>query len=1379
MNRISYFSSLTLSCICGLLIFLLSSQFARAENDSIPPDLKPWIGWVLHDKEEQRCTLEVATGNNRFCSWPSTLELEVTNTGAQFTQQWQIETRTLVSLPGNAPYWPEQVTDNNKPLLLSKKNNHPAVWLEPGAHTISGSFTWNGLPEHLAIPAATGLVQLRLHNKIILHPQLDQEGRLWFQQKKRKTPADEDSLNLQIFRKITDNVPLIQEILIMATVSGQPRRVALGLKIEGDFVPLELRSPLPARLDSSNRLSLQLRPGVWEIRLKLRNSAAKSPVHLGIGTIDGPWSDNEIWVFQANPQLRQLNLSGVPAIDPSRTSLPQAWKNLPAYLISKGQTMTFVEKSRGNPSPVPNRLSLRRRLWLDEQGSGLTVSDAISGTMTNGWRLGVSPGLALGRVEVGGTPRLITRLKGSDKIGVEVRQGDLALQADSRIKRPVSAGRLTIDAVGWEHVMQSLSAELNLPPGWTLFTATGIDKVSTWLNRWTLLDIFLVMITALATGRILGWGWGAVSLLTLILSYHQPGFPKIFWLPLLALLGMHRMIAAKTSERIFRLTGLAILIALLIGSVPYMINEIRVGIYPQLELGRYHRITNEYMEETKNMENAPALDESGVAPQKSSLPGSVLSKRTAGYATSRAPVVGSIKKSVNLQVDPHDMIQTGPGLPEWSWKRINLSWNGPVTPEQKITLYLLSPRMNTVLAFSRVLLLLILLVGFLRCCLLSGKSAILNKHTVTTAMAGLFLFTMTIMPADLYADMPSPELLKQLQTRLLTPPKCGTQCAEINSCLIQADKQLLKVELAVDSQITTALPLPGENRFFEQILLDGAEAEALRVNQQGYTFIRLAPGRHKVVLTKRLNNQRDLSFSFPLVPERGQALLKGWSMTGLRNNGKLEQQLTLRALAPVQAEPGESEDENVIQIPAFVQIERTLHLGLKWQATTRILRKSPGTVIAFDIPLLPGEHVTSESFAVQDKHIRITMGPDQEMISYSSSLTPADSLELKAAKTSSWTERWFLDVSPIWHVEAAGVPEINQTNPAGKRFPEYRPYPGEALQLAITRPEGVDGTIITINRSKRNIRPGVRATDTSLAFTLTASRGLQHTITLPPDIDIQKTVIDGREVVLQHSDNLLTFPVRPGRQEIEINWRSKQGIARKMITEPVDLGLDSVNSAIMMNIPSSRWILFTGGPRIGPAVLFWGELLVFILFALLLGRIRITPLNSLQWLLLSLGLSQIPAPFAAIVVAWILLLGVRKDKGLPENKPLLFNLAQIALVLLTLVALGCLFMAIQKGLLGHPDMQIGGNGSTMHALRWYQDRTGSLLPEAWVFSVPLLAYRISMLIWALWLAMALLRWLRWGWDCFSEGGLWKKNRTRNTKKTGNRRKEAVADLEIE
>jgi hypothetical protein len=104
----------------------------------------------------------------------------------------------------------------------------------------------------------------------------------------------------------------------------------------------------------------------------------------------------------------------------------------------------------------------------------------------------------------------------------------------------------------------------------------------------------------------------------------------------------------------------------------------------------------------------------------------------------------------------------------------------------------------------------------------------------------------------------------------------------------------------------------------------------------------------------------------------------------------------------------------------------------------------------------------------------------------------------------------------------------------------------------------------------------------------------------------------------------------------------------------------------------------------------------------------------------------------------------------------MFNLQQLALVGWTLVALGILAVSLYQGLLGAPEMQVHGNGSDAHLLRWFTDRSPPTLPSAWMISVPLLVYRAAMLAWALWIALALLRWLRWGWSAFTAGGTWKK-----------------------
>jgi hypothetical protein len=183
-------------------------------------------------------------------------------------------------------------------------------------------------------------------------------------------------------------------------------------------------------------------------------------------------------------------------------------------------------------------------------------------------------------------------------------------------------------------------------------------------------------------------------------------------------------------------------------------------------------------------------------------------------------------------------------------------------------------------------------------------------------------------------------------------------------------------------------------------------------------------------------------------------------------------------------------------------------------------------------------------------------------------------------------------------------------------------------------------------------------------------------------------------------------------------------------------------------------VLFLGGPRLGPSVLFWSHLLVLVLVALALGRSTLTPLRAQHWVLLGLGLSQLPMPAAAIVAGYFLVMGARSQHA-AMNRGWLFDLRQLGLLLWTAVALVLLFVAVKEGLLSTPDMHIGGNGSSRTLLRWFADRVAAWPPQAWVLSLPLIVYRLAMLAWALWLAVALIRWSRWAWSCFATGGLWR------------------------
>jgi hypothetical protein len=71
-------------------------------------------------------------------------------------------------------------------------------------------------------------------------------------------------------------------------------------------------------------------------------------------------------------------------------------------------------------------------------------------------------------------------------------------------------------------------------------------------------------------------------------------------------------------------------------------------------------------------------------------------------------------------------------------------------------------------------------------------------------------------------------------------------------------------------------------------------------------------------------------------------------------------------------------------------------------------------------------------------------------------------------------------------------------------------------------------------------------------------------------------------------------------------------------------------------------------------------------------------------------------------------------------------------------------------------MFITGNDSTQTALHWFQARTDGPLPHAQCISISIWWYRLFMLLWALWLALALIRWLQRGWKSFGSGGYFRR-----------------------
>ena len=1402
MNRVCW-------CLCFSLLFFSSLALAKPlPPEKVPETMKPWIDWVLQEYPERACPFLYNSFDQKYCRWSSELSLNLTASKGTFTGSWQVLKKDdWVTLPGDAKHWPLSVTANGKPALVMDKDDRPAIKLTTGIYDIKGEFLWDSIPDNLSLPDDTGLISLQMNGQLINMPTI-RDGQLWLKESDRgqaKPENVQNSMDVQVFRKIIDDVPLRVMTHLDLEVSGVQREEKLTGSLLKDFIPLQLQCALPARLEPDGQLIVQVRPGRWSCDVLARSNKEITQLALPAkDTLPEDSDKSEVWVFDARPELRTVEVDSLSTIDASQTNLPDDWRNLPAYKINPDETMNFKIIRRGDPNPEPNKLNLTRKLWLDFNGSGYTVNDSITGRMTSGWRLNALPETKLGRLNLNGDSQLITQQTGTNKIGVEVRSGALNLEADSRIEG--SIGRM--NAVGWEQNFHQVNAELNLPPGWRLLAATGVDNVpDSWISRWTLLDLFLVLIIGLATGQLWNRYWGGLALVTLAIIWHEADAPQFIWLHILAATALLGVIPQGKFFTIINWYRRGCWLILIFITLPFMVDQVRIGLYPQLERPwqDIDPATNVvggsgYMntmpasapvakpmvvppppapQEEFAAADADAEISANVAPeamvdevaQRNSA--AIMSQRALSKKANRPAEAEAMQSQSNayydkkakdfMRVDPKANIQTGPGLPQWQWHKVTLSWNGTVDAEQKLGLWYLSPQVTMLLNFLRVLLVALLAVVMMGYADKILPPSVMNKWRftgkTTSLLLCLLLLPLLSLPAQkVYAqDFPDDALLNQLRDKLQEQviPDCLPACAHIQQMNMTINEKDVQISLQIHAQESVVLPLPAEyGQWFPNQVLDNGEPSKALYRTENQLWINLKAGEHEVILRGITPPLSKFTLPLPLKPNRVVVEKTGWEVFGLQENGWTDDQLQFtRSQQAAQDKNTPTLEQGAL--PPFVRVERTLQLGLDWRVITQITRISPAdSAVVLSIPLLKNESVTTENIRVKEGAVEVNMAAQQTTMQWESKLEKTDKIDLTAPVTDKWIEVWKADISPIWHLESTGIAMIHLNN-TGQWLPEWHPLPNETVSLTISRPESVAGKTLTIDSSSLHITQGQRMRDAVLTASFRSSQGMQHTLTLPENSLLQSVTINGRTQPIQLEGQKLTLPVNPGKQQVTIAWR-QETIPIKPVTKisTVDLGQDSVNTNLTITLGRDRWVLLAFGPTFGPIILFWGVLIVIVIVSEGLGKIPLTPLKNWQWLLLLVGLSQVPMEAAAVVVGWLMILGWRVNQS--SEKTRFFNVLQIGIALLTLAALSVLCSAVAQGLLNSPDMLITGNRSSAFVLNWYQDRSASTLPMAKVVSLPIIVYRVLMLAWSLWLAIALLNWLKWGWLCFASNGLWRK-----------------------
>ena len=1235
-------------------------------REDLPPGLRPWVPWVLDQVPSLGCA---TVQGQAVCLWPGELKLDLAGSGGTFGLDLQADRAVDVRLPGSAEHWPQDVRLDGSPAPVFDHEGTPRLRAPAGRHRIAGRFAWARLPESLSVPAEIGLVDLRLDGQVLPRPRRDEAGLLWLRAG-AEAVGEGESLRLQVFRRIRDGIPLFVDTRLELEVAGRAREITLPGALLPGMVPVGVSGDLPARIEK-DALRVQVRGGRYSVSLEARVEDRPKAMGLPKDPPRDPWPPREVWVFAADETQRQVELSGPTPIDPSRTELPEDWRALPAFLVEPGASLALKEVRRGEAEPPPDALTLARELWLDPDGRGASVRDHFGGTLRATSRLDLLPPGTLGRIAVAGQDQLVTANPETKAAGVELRSSALQLEADSRL----ALGR-AVPAVGWTTGVEQLQAILHVPPGWSVLGATGVDRLpGTWTSRWTLLGFFFVLIVTLAVHRLFGLRPAILALAALVLTHGEPGAPSTIWLSLVAAIALQRVAPAGWIPPLARLWFFGSAVALVVLAVPFARDQVRDALFPQVAeaaTGRGGRLA--------------------TAPARAGVPGGVVGGLVGGVpqnVPAAAPPMqvaedkleatsvvarsdeavrtvaerqvskrGNYSYNVALEQDPKAVLQTGPGVPGWTWRSYSLTWSGPVGRDHTMRLFLLSPGMNRLLTLLRLGLL-----AALGAVLLTGRWPILpfrpGSHPPAPPLSVLgfpfLLFALASLASPAAAraqsETPSPEILQELKARLTRPAPCEPRCVTTPSLVLRIGDSRLDLSAEVHAAADGTWPLPGPVGSWTpaEIRLDGAPAVAVVRLASGFLHLRLSRGVHRVEASGPVPPGDSFTLQFADPPRRARAEAPGWDVSGLRTDGPAEPSILLtRRLA---ARAGASTTEG--RYAPWLEVTRTLGFGVTWTVETRVRRVTPvGAPIALRVPLLPGEAPTRANLVVEKGEVAVSLGGDETETSWESTLEQAHDVVLRAPEGRPWSEVWRLLCSPIWSCSVGGIPPVSRMS-EGVFAPEYRPWPSESITVGLAHPQGIEGQTLTIDDVSLESTPGRRLERARLVATARSSREQPLVLRIPQEAEVQQVTVDGQDRPARPEQGELRVTVPAGRHTLEVRWQQTRGMGVFYRLPRVSFSSPAVNVTQQLTLPPERWLLATRGPAWGPAVLFWPYLVFLLAVALALGRIPTSPLSSAQWVLLGLGLSVLPALAALVVAAFVFALTLRGQR--PPGDARVFN----------------------------------------------------------------------------------------------------------------------------
>ncbi len=1365
----------------GALLLSLLLLPAVSTADQGPPAHRAIFEWLARRQAGLGC----AGGDGDQCAWPGSLHLEVDRNGGEMTINGWTDSALMLPLPGGGAHWPTAVRVNGRPAVVLSRDHRPAVTLAKGEWEISGRFDWTEVPDRLPVPPSYGAIAVTREGEPPVAMTPTEGGELTLMD---RVAADApERLDVKVFRKIADGVPPRIETRLMLMAGGSARDVDLGRVEIGGTRILNLSADTAVRFDDRGHLIAFVPPGDHLIEVSL--IAGATQLAFDAGDPGGNRPVQEVWTVESSPGLRQLKVDGAPAIDGGLAELPEAWRELPAYLLHRGETLTLTPtKPRADEEPR-DALEIDRTIIFDEGAAAFIISDNITGTLRHQGRLDLAAAGELGGVTVSSYQpegegdkvgdrfltqyrdyaserQLITTNPESGLPGVEIRDAWVDVTAEWR--RP--AGMLSLPVSGWTGDVARTYGAVVLPRGWRLLWMGGVDRsFNSWWRHWTPTALVLLVVIGWAMGRLTRWYLGAALAAAMVLGYSEVGTPYALWLlPLAALWGLR---AAKRPRRVkaarvgFYMTFGFVLLALIAFAASQLELVLSDGGRQRGSGHFYERFSERHLLDLWSYSD----DNLGLRALESAAPDSRASAfgLADGHVTAgggdivearqrlaeKEKSAGTGDRFSPLRYRTGEVIPVGFGAPERPSPLVKFGCFGPITPDREMTLYLIPPwvtRLIRLLVLALFGLSAAALARAARCVAArpmpgepgdtDSKCGISKAAAATGALAMLAVSTAPRSAAALTNADVIPIILEDLERE----PLCGEECIGTDSLRLRLEGRSLVVDAEVHAGALTGWPLPGPASSWRpaRVTVDGRATRAMAVRDDGLLYVRLTPGIHRVRATGPVGEET-FSLEMGVPPRDVEVETAGWRCQGLREDGAVPERLVF---VPEEAGDEPAKSEGTVHFDPWLEVERTVEIGLDWRVRTVVRRLGDTDNPLFaDLPLLAGEQIIDGEIEVEEDRARIPFAPGEATVRFQSLLTPAPKIRLTAPVAAAVTEVWRLRCGVLWQCRASGLAPVRRAE-AGWQQQLFRPWPGDSLVIRLTRPKSAGGPAELIWRAEMMVNASERRTTTHLKLEVARAEAGTHEIALPEGAEVLSLAVDGEETPFALEDAVVRLPLGPGEKAVTLAWREPRegGIVHE--TPAVNLGSPAVNLTVSFKKPRSYdwWVLFTLGPHGLRDFDFWLALLFWLIAGALIGRIRGLLLTRADWMLLAFGFALLPVFVPPLFVAWTLARrGVQRG---PREPPTRLGDGIRWAKRLALVGSGLALLVILLGALWRT-LGYQLPGGDINDVAWSLERTAGEVPSFTVVSLPRPAWLAAAIAWILallWRARAWIRRLRPG-----------------------------------